>query len=201
MRKSSSHDAETRGLIDALSRGEPAAWEAFLARYRRLVFSAIHRVNGRYAAGWDEQDMEELFQEAVYKLLRRNGRALSSWKGQCKLETWIYRIVRNVCVDALRKRSRRPDGEELDAEPGRSAPAPDDSRRADLRMSLEQAIDRSLDEKEALAVRLIYFDGFTYREVADRMGTTVGAMSGFVYRALAKLRDEGGIAQLREQES
>ncbi len=198
MPKNSHADIDTASLVRSLSDGAPEAWEMFIERYRRLIFSAIHRVNGRYGAGWDEREMEELFEEALYKLLRRDARALRSWKGQCKLETWIYRIVRNVCVDALRKRSRRVDGEELDAEPGRSAPAPDETGRAELRMSLEQAIDRALSPREALAVRLIYFDGFTYREVADRLGTSVGAMSGLVYRALGKLRDEGGIAELRD---
>ncbi|MBD3367429.1 MAG: sigma-70 family RNA polymerase sigma factor [Candidatus Eisenbacteria bacterium] len=193
----SAHDVDTRALVKRLARGEREAWESFIARYRRLIFSAIHRVNERYGAAWDEADMEELFEEAVFKLLRRDGRALRSWRGQCKLETWIYRIVRNVCVDALRRRSRRPDGEELDAEPGRSVAAPDRTERADLRMSLEQAIERSLSPREALAVRLIYFEGFTYREVAERLDTTVGAMSGLVYRALAKLKDAGGIAELK----
>jgi len=197
---SSVHNTDAAALVSRLTAGDPEAWETFVARYRRLVYSAIHRVNGRYTAGWDEGDMEELFEEAIYKLLRRDGRALRSWRGQCKLETWIYRIVRNVCIDALRKRSRRPDGEELDAEPDRPVPAPDQSERTDLRMSLEQAIDRVLSAREALAVRLIYFEGFTYREVADRLDTSVGAMSGLVYRALAKLKDEGGIGRLREPE-
>jgi RNA polymerase sigma-70 factor (ECF subfamily) len=196
VRNTSAHDPETARLVERLTSGDNEAWEAFVGRYRRLIFSAIHRVNERYGAAWDESDMEELFEEAVFKLLRRNGRALRTWRGQCKLETWIYRIVRNVCVDALRKRARRPDGEELGDEPRITARSPDEARTADLRMSLEQAIERSLSPKEALAVRLIYFDGFTYREVADRLGTTVGAMSGLVYRALAKLKDEGGIGEL-----
>ena len=65
---------------------------------------------------------------------------------------------------------------------------------ADLRLSLEQAIERALLPKEAIAIRLIYFEGFTYREVGERLGMTVGAVSGFVYRALGKLRREGGLS-------
>ena len=53
--------------------------------------------------------------------------------------------------------------------------------------------------REALAVKLIYFEGFTYREVAERMGLSVGAMSGLVYRALAKLREDGGVARHWEE--
>ena len=196
-------DPRVTGMIDRLASGDSDAWSEFIGRYRRLMYSAIHRANGRFAAEWDETTLDELFEEAVYKLLRDNGRALRSWKGECKLETWIYRIVRNVCIDRLRKEGRRgevpepEDGGQLP--PGAARASSPRSAGGDLRISLEQAIDRALTDREALAVKLIYFEGFTYREVADRLGTTVGAMSGMVYRALAKLRVEGGVTRHWEE--
>lgn len=134
-------------MIDRLCSGDSDAWSEFIERYRRLIYSAIHRVNGRYGAEWDETVLDELFEEALYKLLRNNGRALRSWKGQCKLETWIYRIVRNVCIDRMRKEGRR--GEVAELEEGRTsaAGAGDEAvsgrENRDLRISLEQAIDRA----------------------------------------------------------
>jgi RNA polymerase sigma factor (sigma-70 family) len=182
-------------MIERLRAGDPEAWSEFIAGYRKLIYSAIHRANARFNAGWDDPVMEDLFEETLWKLLRNRGRALASWRGGCRLETWIYRIVRNVCVDHLRRESRRSGGPELDeeraaAEGARSA-RPDD---ADLRLSLDQAIDRLLSPREALAVRLVYFEGLTYREVAEKLGMTVGAMSGLVYRALGKLRRKGDLA-------
>ncbi|MCK4409510.1 MAG: RNA polymerase sigma factor [Candidatus Eisenbacteria sp.] len=190
-------------MIDRLCAGDSDAWSEFIERYRRLIYSAIHRANGRYRAEWDETALDELFEDALYKLLRHNGRALRSWKGQCKLETWVYRIVRNVCIDRMRKEGRRGEVAELEESSRGAAGAGDEtaSRREnrDLRISLEQAIDRALTTREALAVKLIYFEGFTYREVAAGLGLTVGAMSGLVYRALAKLRAEGGVARYWEE--
>jgi RNA polymerase sigma-70 factor (ECF subfamily) len=190
-------------MIARLCSGDSDAWSEFIERYRRLIYSAIHRVNGRYGGEWDETALDELFEEALYKLLRNNGRALKSWKGQCKLETWIYRIVRNVCIDRMRKEGRRGEVAELVEDRSAAAGAGDGaaSRREnrDLRISLEQAIDRVLTTREALAVKLIYFEGFTYREIAERLGLTVGAVSGLVYRALAKLRTEGGVARYWEE--
>lgn len=196
-------DPGINGMIDRLCSGDSGAWSEFIERYRRLIYSAIHRVNGRYGAEWDETVLDELFEEAMYKLLRQNGRALRSWKGQCKLETWIYRIVRNVCIDRLRKEGRRGEVPELE-DGAKGGAGPVDRPRSgrenrDLRISLEQAIDRALTTREALAVNLIYFEGFTYREVGERLGLTVGAMSGLVYRALAKLRAVGGVARYREE--
>ena len=196
-------DPEVKRMIDRLCSGDSDAWSEFIERYRRLIYSAIHRMNGRYGAEWDETALDELFEEAVYKLLRRNGRALRSWKGKCKLETWIYRIVRNVCIDRMRKEGRRGEVGELEEGSrglaGRGGEGESDGENRDLRISLEQAISHALTTREALAVNLIYFEGFTYREVAERLGLTVGAMSGLVYRALAKLRADGGVARHWEE--
>ena len=143
--------------------------------------------------------MEELFEDAIFKLLRNDGKALGSWKGQCRLETWIYRIVRNVCIDRLRKTSRRRERDGLDDRPEGHAladtKATADFANRELRLSLEQAIEGALSPREAVAVRLIYFEGFTYREVANRLDMSIGAMSGFVYRALRKLRESGGLSR------
>jgi RNA polymerase sigma-70 factor (ECF subfamily) len=185
-------DAEVARMIERLARADGAAWSEFIARYRRLIYGAIHRANERFGAGWDETAMEEVFEEVLWKLLRRRGRALASWKGDCKFETWIYRIVRNACIDRLRATGRRGESTEVRDGPAETG-APSGAAAVDLRISLEQAIDRALSPREAIAVRLIYFEGLTYREVAERFGMSVGAMSGFVFRALGKLRRNGGL--------
>ena len=180
-------------MIERLARGDSAAWTEFIDRYRRLIYGAIHRANERFAAGWDETAMEEIFEEVLWKLLRRRGKALASWNGDCKLETWIYRIVRNACIDRLRAAGRRHESLGLDAG-GADAGAPSSPARSDLRISLEQAMERTLSPRESVAIKLIYFEGLTYREVAERFGMSVGAMSGFVFRALKKLKRGGGLS-------
>ncbi len=192
-------DTDISRLITRLRRGESDAWKEFVERYRRLMMSAIVRANARFHAEWDETTMEEIFEDAIFKLLRNEGKALASWKGQCRLETWIYRIVRNVCIDRLRKRTRRREREGLEDRPEgltlADHKATSDFARRELRLSLEQVIQRALSSREAVAVRLIYFEGYTYREVAGHLGMSVGAMSGFVYRALGKLRESGGLSR------
>jgi RNA polymerase sigma-70 factor (ECF subfamily) len=192
-------DADVSRMIARLRRGESDAWREFVERYRRLIMSAIVRANSRFHAEWDETTMEEVFEDALFKLLRNEGKALASWKGQCRLETWIYRIVRNVCIDRLRKRSRRREREGLEDHPESLAfsdvKATSDFANRELRLSLEQVIERALSSREAIVVRLIYFEGYTYREVAERLDMSVGAMSGFVYRALRKLRESGGLSR------
>jgi RNA polymerase sigma-70 factor (ECF subfamily) len=185
-----------RELIDLLRGGDSDAWRMFIDRYRRLIYSAINRANVRFGAGWDEDSMEEIFEEVLFRLLRRRGQALAAWQGRCKLETWIFRIVRNLCIDYLRKEGRRAAREEPAEETTSGVHV---ERGRDLRISLEQAIESALSPREAVAIRLIYFEGYTYREVAERFGVSTGAMSGLVYRALAKLRSDGGLEHSDEK--
>lgn len=192
------NDSSVQQMIELLRSGDSDVWEVFIERYRRLIYSAIHRANARFGAEWDEQTMEEIFEEVLFRLLRRGGQALASWRGRCRLETWIYRIARNICIDRLRKDGRRAAHEE--ALPPTGARSEDGAARRDLRISLEQAIAHALVSQEAIAVRLIYFEGYTYREAAERLGMTTGAMSGLVYRALRKLRDEVGVGVAGESE-
>ncbi len=199
MRSTKDRDNESVKLIARLAAGDAQAWREFVERYRRLLYSAINRVNGRYGAGWDEAVMEDLFADVLFKLLRRDAAALTSWQGRCRLETWIYRIARNVCIDELRKAARRGEVQEADDDRGAPTAVRDDGSsardRMDLRLSLEQAIDQVLTAREALAVHLIYFEGYTYRDVGERLGMTVGAVSGMVYRALGKMREYGGVRE------
>lgn len=186
-------EPDVASMIEELRTGSSEAWALFITRYRKLIYGAIHRANARFGAGWDESALEEVFEEALFKLLRDRARALATWKGHCKLETWIYRIVRNVCIDYIRREARRGGGSELIEERVDGDAGAGNRSGMDLRLSLEQAMERVLTPKETIAVRLIYFEGFTYREVGGRLGMTVGAVSGFVYRALGKLRRDGGL--------
>jgi len=196
LRARASGEQGTRELIRRLSEGDADAWEEFVERYRRVVYGAIHRANARFGAGWDDIAMEEVFEDVLFKLLRRRGRALTSWRGRCKFETWIYRIVRNVCIDRIRKEARRAETGGLEDGGHAVAEGGFHLTDVDLRLSLEQSMERALSPREALAIRLIYFEGFTYRQAAAHLGMSIGAMSGFVYRALGKLRRDGGLDQI-----
>lgn len=182
-------------MIVELEAGSSEAWAAFVERYRKVIYGAIHRSNARFGAGWDDAALDDVFEEALFKLLRDRAKALRAWQGRCKLETWIYRIVRNVCIDYLRRETRRAAASEFSEELSEAARTPSRGPHMDLRLSLEQAMEGALTPREAVAIRLIYFEGFTYREVGERLGMTVGAVSGFVYRALTKLRDHGGLSR------
>ena len=61
-------------------------------------------------------------------------------------------------------------------------------RLADLRWLLEQALDK-LNEKQQQTIRMIYFQGLTQKEIADRTHTPIGTIKTRLELALKKMRE------------
>ena len=105
--------------------------------------------------------------------------------------TWMTSIVRNRCLDWLR-RPHKEDATDDDAvfdavetpEPGPLA-------------QLEQATEARaiagclarLEEKQQRAVRIAFYEGLTHTELAQKMGEPLGTVKTWVRRGLTKLKD------------
>lgn len=63
-----------------------------------------------YMFSKDEDEVNDLFQEVLINLWR----GIDTFKGEAKLNSWIYRISLNTCISAERKKKRQPQTERLD---------------------------------------------------------------------------------------
>ena len=125
-------------------------------------------------------------QEALWRAhraLRRDDRPMN-------LRPWLYRLVRNCCLDEL-GRVRTDcvdlyaiDGDDLAAAP-RDEPAVAYQRRADLRQLLEDLGALPARQRHALVRREL--DGVSHRQLAAEMDITPSAARVIVYRARAAL--------------
>jgi RNA polymerase sigma factor (sigma-70 family) len=92
--------------IGELQRGSTeAAWDAFLDRYRRLIFSAIRH----YAQDYD--DVMDVFARVCESLREDDLRRLRSWAEEsdhrASFSTWLVTVVRNLTIDWFRLRDGR----------------------------------------------------------------------------------------------
>lgn len=92
--------------IGELQRGSSdAAWDAFLDRYRRLIFAAIRH----YAQDYD--DVMDVFARVCESLRADDLRRLRSWAEQpnhrARFSTWLVTVVRNLTIDWFRVRDGR----------------------------------------------------------------------------------------------
>ena len=107
------------------------------------------------------------------------------------LRGWLMTVVRNRAIDRVRARRATVDVDDADERSLlRTGPNPtwEDAlgrtAAGDLRSALAE-----LPLEQRRAVELAYFEGYTYREVAELTGVPAGTANGRLRLALAKLRD------------
>ncbi len=113
--------------------------------------------------------------EAVYKGLR----SIRKLREEQYLETWLTRILLNVCKDELRRRKKQVDWETL----------PETAVEEFDALPLKEAILRLPEELKAVII-LRYFTGLTLEETAASLNTPRGTVSTRQRRALELLRME-----------
>jgi RNA polymerase sigma factor (sigma-70 family) len=164
-------------LVELARRGHERAFEAVVQRYRRPLLRYCARM------GLSEGAAEDVLQQA----LLRAWLALERRIEVRELRPWLYRIVHNTAVNALR--SSRDD---------RHAPAEDLTGHAavgaeselERRIALRDALSgvAALPQMQREAIVLTAFAGGSHDEVADALGVSDGAVRGLLYRARATLR-------------
>jgi RNA polymerase sigma-70 factor (ECF subfamily) len=123
--------------------------------------------------------------DALQNTLLRAWRALPKFRGRSSLRAWLYRIATNVCLDAVAARPRRLepcDDEALDVANGDAAPEASYERREALELALVAALQHLTPrQRSALILRDVL--GFSAKEAAQPLDTTVASVNGALLRA------------------
>lgn len=125
--------------------------------HSKMVFAVCYGLLG------DFQEAEDVAQEAFIRGFLR----IRSLRNRDKFSSWIARIARNLCIDYLRRRKRKPDS--LDNLPEHVAhTAPIKPELIDLQTAI-----RRLPEDSRFPLVLYYFDGKSAKAIADVLGISV----------------------------
>jgi RNA polymerase sigma-70 factor (ECF subfamily) len=178
-------------LIRGAQLGDASAFEELVRQYDRAVLRLAVHLTG------SQEDGQDIYQEAFLRAYINIG----SFRFECSFYTWIYRIVTNLCLDHLRKRSSRyrdltttisSDGEEeqiLDRIPDQRAGASPERNMAsrELRACIVRAMER-LSPRERVVFELKHYHGLRLRTVAGILNTSEGTIKNTLFRATHKLR-------------
>jgi RNA polymerase sigma-70 factor, ECF subfamily len=167
-------------LVSLARQGHEGAFETFVQRYRTQLLAYCRRM------GLCQWRAEEVLQQALLQVWL----ALRSGTEVRDPRSWLYRIVHNGGVNAMRRTSDDP-ARLTDAIDDRAAVADEASPRWPLAMreALDQVV--ALPQMQREAVVLTAVDGQTHREVASTLGISDDAVRGLLYRARATLRGAG----------
>ena len=126
-------------------------------------------------------DADDVVQIAVERALTR----LDQWRRDARLDSWLFKIVRNAWIDELRSRGRR-DKIFLAAEAGDNIGTDSMAGEAEL-LSVQSAMAR-LGEEQREAVSLVLVEGLPYREAAEVLDVPIGTLTSRLARGREALQ-------------
>ena len=172
-------------IIRSVLRGNVNDFEKLVTAYEKNVYSLALRMVG------DPEDAADMTQETFIKAYR----SLSSFRGDSKFSSWLYRIASNVCLDFLRSRSRHPQVSLSSSdEDGRTAfELPDMSQNPEEKLMKKlsmEAVRRGLEqlpEQQRQILVLRELGGLSYAELAQTLGLEEGTVKSRIFRARKRL--------------
>jgi RNA polymerase sigma-70 factor, ECF subfamily len=171
-------DLDEAALVEACLAGRADAFDLVVERHRRGVYHLCYRFVGNHA------DASDLTQDVFLRAFR----GLRNFHGRASLATWLYRIGVNVCLNRVGAKT-------LTVEPI------DDRQHADTRS--ESPAERMLRNERAVQVRaaiaelprkqratliLRMYHDLSHQEIADVLGSSVGAVKANFFHALGNLK-------------
>jgi RNA polymerase sigma-70 factor (ECF subfamily) len=166
--------ATDEALVAAVRAGSDAAFSALVRRYEpQLTAYARQVLGGRH------HDAEECVQDAFVRALR----SITSGDAEIALRPWLHAIVRNRCLDQLRKPNRTTDLEPHEAVLADHGPGPVSTIAR--RERLDQVVGgvEGLPERQRRALVMHELEDRSHSHIGRVLGVSAGASKALVCRA------------------
>ena len=171
-------------LVSDLQAGDMTALAILVDQYQHLVYRLAIQITKNL------DDANDVLQDTFLKVYD----SIHSFRQDSAFETWLYRIVVNLSIDAVNRRSRRR--ESLFSTVGETAiqqeidPRQDPTREAEkkeLQEWVTQAVN-SLSLNHRTVVILHELQGLSHPQIADILGCSEGTVRSRLHYARKKLR-------------
>ncbi len=172
-------------LMQRVAAGDEAAFAILVERHQHAVVGTAAKMLG------DPGEAEDIAQQVFLRLWTSAKR----YQPTAKFTTFLFTITRNLVFNESRRRSRRrqisiEEREEhgpVHADPESDNRPDHELLHAELRHAIDQAID-ALPENQRLAVVLRRYEGTSYEDIAEILGTSVSSVKSLLFRARDSLR-------------
>ena len=170
------HDAL---LVERLAEGHHDALAELYDRHGRAAFSLAYRLTA------DRELAEDAVQEAFCAAWRH---AATYRRARGSVSSWLLALVHHKAVDIVRRESARRRSIAPDDLPSADPPSPEQSALAAEEGSWARAALARLPAEHRTLLTLLYLDGLTQREAAERLGVPLGTVKSRTHAAMRLLR-------------
>ena len=165
-------------LIAAVLDGRAGAFDLIVERHRRPVYQICYRFMGNH------EDASDLSQDVFLRAYR----GLTSFKGNAALGTWLHRIAVNTCLNRVAVKTPKTEPIEETQHVDTASESPSERLLRDERAVRVRAAVAKLPAKQRAALILRTWQEKSHQEIADTLGTSVGAAKANVFHALQNLK-------------
>jgi RNA polymerase sigma-70 factor (ECF subfamily) len=165
-------------LLDACRAGRRGAFDVIVERHRRKVYQLCYRFVGNH------EDASDLSQDVFLRVYR----GLGSFRGGSSFATWLHRVGVNACLN--RVAVKKPVTEELDARQHTDTRTESPSERVlreERGARVREAITQ-LPPKQRATLVLRMYQELSHEEIAEVLGSSVGAVKANFFHALGNLK-------------
>ena len=177
-RSTSLRDLDDTALVHACVGGDRDAFDIIVERHRRTVYQVCYRFVNNH------EDASDLSQETFV----RAWRGLKSFKGQAALSTWLYRIAVNACLNKVSARKTETEPIESDSFEDTRCESPTDAIVRGVRAAAVRKAIAELPAKQRATLILRTYHEMSHQEIADVLGSSVGAVKANFFHALGNLK-------------
>lgn len=173
-------------LMLRTANGDRAAFEELVVKYRKSVLNTAYRYTGNPSAA------EELAQEVFVRVYK----SAKTYTPEARFSTWLFTIVRNICINYYTREGRHEQHMDPDQQPDTIDKKQENPETEAIRKERERKVREAV---AALPVSLRFplilhqFQGLSHDEVAKILDISLAAVKIRIYRARQMLMD-----QLRE---
>ena len=136
-----------------------------------------------HALSRNAADADDLTQASVERALRSR----DQWQPGTKLDSWCYRIMRNLWIDTARSRARTAAREAPEEEALNVGEDPREAIYAAIDLKRVMEVMGNLPDEQREVVALILIEGFGYREVSEMLDLPIGTVSSRLVRGRTAL--------------
>ena len=174
-------------LVERCRSNDDAAFSEVVSRYKAKIYNYIYRMTG------SSEDAEDLTQEVFIRMYT----SIDSFRGQSSLNTWLFRIAGNLCIDRFRRTKNHVPACSLDEPMGDADQAREvaDStyephrllENGEMAQQIQLALAK-LPEKLRATLLLHDIEGMPDEESAQGAGCPLGTVKSRLFNARMQLR-------------